>query len=74
MDVNRVSQKRDASVPPEANQRREARSLDRSRSERTERVEAPETPKTRPAESAEKPKPVVNTQGQTTGTRINTSA
>ena len=72
MDVNRVNSQRDATVSQSTTPRREARPAERA--ERSEPAERPEQQKVRATESKDAPKPVVNTQGQTTGSRINTSA
>lgn len=70
MDVSRVSHKTDALLQESAPARRDTGAA--ARPEASERVERPKEVKK--AESPEPPKPVLNTQGQTTGTRINTSA
>lgn len=75
MSVNGVSQRPDALLQQSALPGREARPADTAvRTEAPPRVERPEPAATRPVEAPEAPKPVVNTQGQTTGTRINTTA
>lgn len=78
MEVTRINPQRDASVSQSSTQRREARPAERLErqpsAERSEPAARPEPQKVRATESVEKPKPVVNTQGQTTGTRVNTSA
>lgn len=74
MAVNGVSQRPDALLQQSALPGREPRAA-----ETAPRAESPPVERSKPAESRrvetpEPPKPVVNTQGQTTGTRINTTA
>ena len=74
MDVNRVGQRPDALLQDSASTRRETRATERPESqERAAPREAKKAEPPKPPEP-ERTKPVVNTQGQVTGTRINTSA
>lgn len=73
MDVNRVSQRSDVLLQETATARREARETQRS--EREDRSVAERSAaESRPVEKNEQAKPVLNSQGQTTGTLVNTSA
>ena len=79
MDVSRIGAKPDALLQQSALPTRETGAAERSA--QAQRSEAPpprpvesRRPEPQPVEAPEAPKPVVNTQGQTTGTRINTTA
>lgn len=75
MTVNGVSPRPDALLQQSALPGREARAADTPpRAESPPPVEASKPAESRRVEAPEPPKPVVNTQGQTTGTRINTTA
>lgn len=79
MDVSRVGSRPDALLQESGAQRRESQAAEQvqTRTERPAPVQnqqASPPPQTRPVEPPEPPRPVVNTQGQTTGTRINTTA
>lgn len=75
MAVNGVSQRPDALLQQSALPGRETRAAETApRSESPPPVEASRPAESRRVEAPEPPKPVVNTQGQTTGTRINTTA
>lgn len=75
MDVSRIGSKPDALLQQSALPGREAGAAERAAqaAPRTE-IPPPKPTESRPVESPEPPRPVVNTQGQTTGTRINTTA
>ena len=75
MEINGVSQRPDALLQQSALPGREVRSAETPpRPAPSPPVEA--SPKVEPKreEPPEPPKPVVNTSGQTTGTRVNTTA
>ena len=73
MSVSGVSQRPDALLQESGSMRRETQATERPvRQERVEKESKPAEPKK--VEAPEAPKPVVNMQGQTTGTRVNTSA
>lgn len=75
MDVSRIGSKPDALLQQSALPGRETGAAERA-AQAAPRSETPPPKQSgpRPVESPEPPKPVVNTQGQTTGTRINTTA
>lgn len=71
MAVNGVNSSSDVLLQQSANTVREARNAETAPPPRAERPQAAEPPR---VEAPEAPKPVLNTSGQTTGTRINTTA
>lgn len=74
MPVNGVSQRPDALLQQSALPGRDTRAAETAPRTEPPPVERSEPAETRRVEAPEPPKPVVNTQGQTTGTRINTTA
>ena len=74
MDVSRVGQRPDALLQESASPRRETRTERPEPQARVEPAQPPRETKKVASPEPEPAKPVVNTQGQVTGTRINTSA
>lgn len=73
MPVNGVSQRPDALLQQSALPTRDTRAAETA-PRTAPPPERPQPAEARRVEAPEPPKPVVNTQGQTTGTRINTTA
>lgn len=72
MEVNGVNQSSAALLQQSVSTQRETQAAQST--PKPERPEPPKPVEARQVEAVEQPKPVVNTQGQTTGTRISTTA